>query len=243
MSETAGGGATGIVRHVLFAAGPFQFLVAGDAMNSTRRSFRRWADASSPRPLFDRWQRMKSRRAMGFVIWLAAVAWAVIGWIPTTFLGLVGGTILAWPVWKSAIKHNDHVLWGALCIGLALIGLSSLLILVTGLVLRFRPEPSTSNPLSMETGSTFRTGYRLGLTGWNPLVRVQIVWQRPDAARCDVRYERGAFYEEVTADERAVVSEVVRKFVVRDVFGLARVRFRRRSPLDLKIEPHCGRAR
>ena len=44
----------------------------------------------------------------------------------------------------------------------------------------------------------------------------------------------------MTADGRAFAAEIVRRFVITDNFGLARIRFQRRTLVDVKILPHRG---
>lgn len=210
-------------------------------MNSVGELFRSCASASSRERASNTYERMAADCAGAVVLGIGRFCLAVLGWIPLTLFG-VAGLIAGWFVWQFAAKHGDGVLWGAVVAGVGLIGLSSVIVLVTGLVLRFRPQPAVG-PLSTETGAPLRTGLRLGIAGWNPLLRIEVSWQRPVAGKAEIRYERGEIFEEFWPSERVLVSEVVRQYVVRDVFGLARVRFRRRSPLELKVEPHCGRAR
>lgn len=209
-------------------------------MNSVAQLFFKTAQASPIERAATTYERATAAGAVATLLSVGRLCLAVVGWIPITPLA-AGGLVAGWFLWDFAGQHGDHVLWGAIAIGLGLIGLSSVVVLVMGLILQLRPQ-TAGGPVSAQTGMPLRSGFELGIAGWNPLVRIEISWQRPVAGAAEIRYQRGVFFEEVVPSERALVSQVERQYVVRDVFGLARVRFRRRSPLDLKIQPHCGRA-
>lgn len=163
----------------------------------------------------------------------------VLQWIPITFLGVIGSVALVLLGWL-ALNLHDRVLFGAALAGLGLIVLCTLMVFIQALFLRFRREQKPNEPLECETGVRKRTGYRFGVSSWNPLIRVEISWHLPIAAKAELVAQRASLYEEITARDRALSSEVVRSIRVGDVFGMARIIFRRRMKMDVRIESHCG---
>jgi hypothetical protein len=137
---------------------------------------------------------------------------------------------------------TDRVLLGIELAGLGLMFLSILAVLATAVCLRLRRESPPTAPVRFETDFAFRTGYSLGRAARNPLVRVEIAWQRPLSAHVEMVLEKDGINEVVTARQRGAATQLTRRFVVSDVFGLARVSFRRRMTVDLTIKPQCGRA-
>ncbi len=178
-------------------------------------------------------------RSLHAVSRVVAIVWAVVQWIPLSPLGAIAVIAL---YFGTHFKHTDRVLLGIELAGLGLMVVSILAVLATALCLRLRRECPPSGPLRFETDVAFRTGYRLGLAARNPLVRVEIAWQHPLSAQVEMVSERDSIHEVVTARQRGAAAQLTRRFVVSDVFGLARVRFRRRMAVDVTIKPQCGRA-
>ena len=166
----------------------------------------------------------------------------VAGWVPLTLLGAVAVPVLVFVYWILGLDRNDMVVQALAEGGLAVVAGAALLVVGVGLWLRFRRQGPAA-PLAFEADNPFRTGYCLGRIGWLPLVRIEIAWESPRgvAVRC-LTGGRGAV-EEATASERGLREEVVRRVRVSDVFGLARVTFRRRLAQQVRVAPHCGKVR
>lgn len=173
------------------------------------------------------------RRFLGFV-------WAALGWVPVTPLGLAVGLGLAGLIEWVAVPTQDRVLMALALCGLAVEGVVLAAVVLTALWLRVRPQGKASGSLKAEAGVPFRTGYSPGWATWNPLVRVEIRWRLPAEARAEFVTERVRPVEQVTADGRGQADAVIRRFVVVDVFHLARVRFERSSAGAVTVLPRRG---
>jgi hypothetical protein len=137
--------------------------------------------------------------------------------------------------------RHDSVVQALAKGGLGVVAGAAALVVLVALWLRFRRQGPPA-PLAFEAGSPFRTGYSLGPIGWLPLIRIELAWEQPGAVVRTVAGRKGVV-EEVTAGGRALRGEVVRRVRVSDLFGLARITFRRRLGQEVRVAPNCGRVR
>jgi hypothetical protein len=164
----------------------------------------------------------------------------VLDYVPVTLLGLLTLPLLLGLLFAYGLGRQDHVLLGVSVCGLALVGLALLAVGLTSLCLWASAGRREQPPLELEAGVPVRTGSRVRLAGWLPLVKVEWTWEEPAGAAVRVVPEGASLAEEVTAEQRGVHAAVVRRFTVSDVFGLARWSFRRRSRQPVKIAPSRG---
>ncbi|HVS34681.1 MAG TPA: DUF58 domain-containing protein [Gemmataceae bacterium] len=167
---------------------------------------------------------------------------AVAGWVPLTLLGLFTAPLLYFLVYPFAQDRNDCILTVLALGGLGVQAGAALLVVLVALWLRFRRQ-SPPTPLTLEADKAFRTGYSLGRIGWLPLVRIELTWERPADAVIRTLAGGKGLVEEATAGGRALRSEVVRRIRVSDLFGLARITFRRRLAQEVRITPSRGQVR
>ncbi|MBI1917080.1 MAG: hypothetical protein HYS12_20430 [Planctomycetes bacterium] len=161
--------------------------------------------------------------------------------MPLTPLGLLTVVLLVWMMRTFGIARKDMVLLAVALGGLALVGGSVLFVAATGLWLRFARGPRGQEWLSLEAGSPCRTGYLLGRITWNPLVNVGLTWETPPGLSVRLVATWEGLAEEITPSERALCGDVVRRFTLTDILGLARLSFRRREAREVEIRPACGR--
>jgi hypothetical protein len=76
---------------------------------------------------------------------------------------------------------------------------------------------------------------------WFPVVNVRWEWIEPPGFRLELLPDDGALLERVEATERAHAERVVRRFVVEDAFGLARIVFDRTEARTVRALPWTGR--
>jgi hypothetical protein len=165
---------------------------------------------------------------------------AVAGSSPLTLLGLAVLPLTVWLLLVYGLGRQDKVLLAVSVCGLAVLGLSMLGVLLTALCLWLRKDAGEPAPLEFEADVPMRTGFTLRHLAWLPLVKVEWTWERPQAVRVQALAARGGLVEEVTAGERGVCDEVVRRFTVTDVFGLTRWSLRRRTAQHIKVSPAVG---
>lgn len=168
--------------------------------------------------------------------------WARVGadWVPVTPLGLLALPLLIWLLIGHGIGSQDRILFALTIGGLALVGVSLLAVLLTCLCLGLRRHDPAGPALELEAGVPVRTGYWVRFPGWLPFVKVEWTWDEPGGVRVRAVSSGCRLVEEVTADERAAREQIVRRFVVTDVFGLARWAFRRRAKQPVKVAPSPG---
>jgi hypothetical protein len=202
-------------------------LVKKQTMKASRRIARREV-ATAARP---RWWRR-----------LMQGAWAVLGWVPVTPLGLGTAVALAALIKWVAVPRQDQVLWTLAIGGLVYQAAAILAVLVTGLWLRLRPQGTSTGPMTAEAGAPFQTGYSPGLATWNPLTRVEITWVAAKDAVVQLVSRRFKTVEEVTARGRMTAGRVERRFIVGDIAHLARVRFVWGRDESITVRPSRGAA-
>lgn len=162
---------------------------------------------------------------------------------PLTIKGalLLGGSALA--AWRYGLVHIDLLLLVVGVVGVAVGALALLLVGPTALILFLTlRKPAEGTPVSLTTGMPMRTGFTLRNLWFVPLVTVEWTWETPDAeVRTDV--EKGRRREWIAPRKRALVDHVVRRFTVRDAWGLAHVSFAIAEPRSVRVVPSVGALR
>src|SRR5262249_16296104 len=146
----------------------------------------------------------------------------LLDYVPVTLLGLLTLPLLLGLLFAYGLGRQDHVLLGVSVCGLALLGLALLAVGLTSLCLSASAARGHHPLLEWEAGVPVRTGYRVRLVGWLPLVKVEWAWEEPVGAAVRIVPDGAGLAEEVTAERRGVHAAVVRRFTVGDVLGLAR---------------------
>lgn len=164
--------------------------------------------------------------------------------VPVTPRALfVGGG--AWLALEKLAYGEMDLVW--LMVGyaaLALLAASTLLTLLATLGLKVALVRRRREPLAdrvFETARPRETGYSLSTLFFVPFVRIDWRWEQP--AGVEVTMERAGLrlHERATFRDRGHFSGVLRRVVVEDVFGLARLALRDRDPVEGKVLPHVGR--
>ncbi len=162
---------------------------------------------------------------------------------PVTFKGalLMGGSALALTTY--GIKQIDLLLLVVGGVGLAIGALALLVVGPAALVLFLtNRRPAEGAPLTLTTGFPVKTGFTMRSLWFVPLVTVEWTWETPDAeVRTDT--EKGRRREWIAPRRRALVDHVVRRFTVRDAWGLAHVSFVRSEPRSVRVVPSVGALR
>lgn len=173
--------------------------------------------------------------------WLRPV-WSVF---PLTKTGLTFVLLFGLAVWFQGVLHLDLVL---LVTGLAGLLVITALLLCTllgaALLARSSRRARTPGVLDLETGTPQLTGYSAQYPRWLPFTVTD--WQWVDdgggetAASINLRRERGMLVEMAAPARRCVVERVVRRFTVRDLFGLVEISWRVPEKVSLRVLPGRG---
>ncbi|MBW3593891.1 MAG: DUF58 domain-containing protein, partial [Actinobacteria bacterium] len=135
-----------------------------------------------------------------------------------------------------ANNHADYLLFPAAIVALALLALCAICTVLGAVALGYTLRRATDEtPEQIETTHIIRTGYRFARLSWWPLVDVRMRWETPPGV--DVHLDpAGRYFEEtVTALDRGRHANVIRRFVVEDIFGLTAIAFRKTAERALRI--------
>ncbi|MEZ4301859.1 MAG: DUF58 domain-containing protein [Polyangiaceae bacterium] len=182
----------------------------------------------------------KLRRTIG---WVVRAGRKVRDTFPMTAKGvlLLVGSALA--LLRYGLVHIDLLLLVVGGVGLGVAVLALLLVGPTALALALSMrKPPEGDAVILTTGIPTRTGFSIRNLWFVPLVTVEWSWTAPDAeVRTDK--EAGRVREWIRPRRRALVTQVTRRFVVRDAWGLAEVTFHRTEPRSVRIVPAVGNLR
>ncbi|MEM9192208.1 MAG: DUF58 domain-containing protein [Myxococcota bacterium] len=147
------------------------------------------------------------------------------------------------PLWLEVYGYGkgDLVITVVGYAGLALTGLMLLLVLSAATIVRFRrADAPMAERLRMDTGRPTVTGYSVRRLWFLPLLQLRFDCEEPARIRALPTPRRGRWEERWLGLRRGRVERVVRRVVIQDVLGLARVAIRRRQEVQVEILPHVG---
>ena len=154
---------------------------------------------------------------------------------------LIAGSALA--LARYGLEQIDLLLLVVGGVGLAVGALALAVVAPAALVVFFaHRKPEEGEPLVLTTGVPGRSGFARRSVWFVPLLAVEHTWEAPDAEVRTAR-EGGRLVEWVRPRRRALVTEVVRRFTVRDAWGLAHVSFTRKEPRNVRVVPAIGALR
>lgn len=160
-------------------------------------------------------------------------------WTPLG-LALAAGAYVALRGFAYAQLDLVWLVTGYAALGLCVLSPLFVLPCALWLRLRLRATPGDHAALRLETGQAARTGFALPALLWVPLLQVRWHWLAPAQAQVERERERGSYLERVQLSERGQHERVVRRVIVEDPFGLARVAFRFAQPRPVRVMPRIG---
>ena len=158
---------------------------------------------------------------------------------PLTWLGtgLAVTAALATAGW--GVRRQDMVF---LVVGYGVLALEALaiaMVLLTAIGLRLAvriPEAASERLLA---GVETATQFSLPALGFLPLVSLRWEWLEPAAVSVEAKLERGRLVEHVVFRERGAHPRAVRRIIVEDVLGFARIAFRLVESNERMVLPGC----
>ncbi|HEY0879963.1 MAG TPA: DUF58 domain-containing protein [Archangium sp.] len=137
-----------------------------------------------------------------------------------------------------APREADFVLYPAGLVAVLLVVACTLVTVAGTLWLRrqVRGLPVTV-PSQLETTRATGTGFRIPALRRFLVLEVSVAWVEPSGCEVTLETVDGLLSEVVTPQERGRTSQLVRRFTVDDVFGLTRLSFDVRWPVNLAIVP------
>jgi hypothetical protein len=133
---------------------------------------------------------------------------------------------------------------GTICFGALGVCLLDILAVVSVAIwFRFRPgEPPQEEPLTIEAGTTTRTGLGFGRLSLIPLLHFRVEWREPRNVHATLVGTRAGYQEQIVPRQRGLADRIVRRYIIGDWLGLSRVRFDRRTERPARVLPWCGNA-
>lgn len=134
----------------------------------------------------------------------------------------------------------DYVIQLAALMGTALVATSTLVVLVGTLILARAWRRAERNPIVFEARRGFGYGAWLKIPRGLPLVEFHWTWVTPPETSVTRMREGATWVEEVERPGRGLAETVLRRFVVEDGFGLARIVFHRKVAQTVQVLPWLG---
>ncbi|MBI2688798.1 MAG: DUF58 domain-containing protein [Acidobacteria bacterium] len=195
-----------------------------------------------------------ARRTTGKVFAPAARLWrrylrlpalAIIGGFPFTRTGLAFLLLFASALWFYGVLVRDLVLLVAGLGGAVVLFVLLLCTMLMAVVAGIRTgNASTPGELDLDTGIPQPTGYRLRRPRWIPFAVLDWQWVNDGggetAARVELEQQGTDLVEMASPGRRCIVKRVVRRFAVRDLFGLTEISWRRTEEVMLRVLPYRG---
>ncbi len=168
----------------------------------------------------------------------AVRVWRARYLVPLTPLGAVVAALGYWLVARVGREKYDLVLFAAGLLALLVVALALAGVLLLGLLVWLRLRQAPAADLELETGLTAGTGLRLPCLARWPLLQLRVLWEEPGEVEVSLLRRGGGGCEELIRPlERGEVSRVVRRLVVSDLFGFARLGPARASAAHLRVIP------
>lgn len=144
-------------------------------------------------------------------------------------------------LWLLGIGSLDLVVFVAALAGLTLVTLGVLAVTITSLVLWRRFRPDSTRSLTLEADSPIRTSFSAPALSFLPIIRLSWDWIDPAGVEVRQRIVGARLLEEVVARRRGVAGDITRRVIIGDVFGLACIRWKIKTPTGVTIFPNVGR--
>ena len=145
-------------------------------------------------------------------------------WFPLTHLGVVVLGLATAAYWGFGLPRVDYVVQLVAALAMALV-LTALIAVLVGSILVFRETGARPHEaITFEARRGFAEMFSLPTWWALPLFDVSWTWLRPPGFRVELVARDGRRFERVETERRGRVDTIVRRMVVEDAFGLARVR-------------------
>lgn len=168
----------------------------------------------------------------------------LVGLYPFTALGLIVLGAAMFALRSLAFERMDLVYLVVGYAGLGLPALSLLSVLIASVPVSFalRRQRSTFAE-SIDTKTSYFTGFTLTTAWYAPLVSVSWEWASPSPVSLERPSTFRVAREKVAFEQRGIVERVERRIVLGDVFGLVRISFVVHEPVSVDVLPHLGALR
>lgn len=185
------------------------------------------------------WQQPRVRHLRSFVARAAEL-------FPLTLRGVGVLGCMAFALWFYGLEALDGVWFvaGIALVGLCAVALASVLLAALRMRLSLsRSEHASFELVRTETLRITKTAFSIPRLRFWLFVDVHIDWLTPAGAEVFDVPAAGSLGEEVRLADHGELRRVVRRVVIRDVFGLAALALRKAEDLEIDVLPHAGALR
>ncbi|MEL7372340.1 MAG: DUF58 domain-containing protein [Myxococcota bacterium] len=161
-------------------------------------------------------------------------------WFPLTNLGVVISALSAAAYWGFGVPRSDYVVQVVAALAMALVLTAVIAVVIGALLVRSATARTSSTPIVFEARRGFAEAFSLPVWWGLPLFDVTWTWLEPEGFRLSVVKSNGRRFERVETERRGHVQRIVRRLVVEDGFGLARLALHRTEDRPLTVVPWAG---
>lgn len=145
-------------------------------------------------------------------------------------------------------QRMDLVVFALTVCALSIVLISSIMVTVTGLIIRKRLRPlvgTTQAPMQAEASYPNDTRFTIPGHSWLPMMTLEWRVVAPDAMDTRVRFNtiEDLLEETIVPRQRCLGGQITRLFTVRDVMGLCRFSWRMSQAAQIMILPKVGQLR
>lgn len=171
---------------------------------------------------------------------------------PITNLGVGVALMAGLAYWGFGVPRADYVVQIVAFLAMALVG-AALMVVLFGAWLTHRAvkhyvigdaggesAAAREGPISFEAHRGWGTGLKIPRRAGFPLLEVAWRWESPEGFEVENAVVDGEIWENVETHRRALEARIVRRFVVEDSFGLARIVLRRSEDRTVRVLPFTG---
>ncbi len=144
--------------------------------------------------------------------------------------------------WGFGVPRSDYVVQMVAVLAMALVG-GAVLVVLLGAYLTHRGLNALSSersPVLFEARRGFATVLRIPARGWLPFLEVTWTWEQPEDFDVEIVKVEGEILENIESHARAKARRILRRFLIEDSFGLARVVMRKAENRSVRVLPWTG---
>lgn len=159
-------------------------------------------------------------------------------WLPLSARGFLVAVLGWWLAFRFALDSYDYVLYAAGMVSLLVLALSlaSVFVGAAWIAWHLRHLPPVAE-LYLEAEAMVLTGLPVPRLFFWPLLELRLHWEYPESVEVTVKRRGLRWLEGITPQARGEARQVVRWFMVRDIFGLARLGVRKARPELVRVAP------
>ncbi len=160
--------------------------------------------------------------------------------VPLSNLGLTVLVLASLAYFGFGVPRVDYVVQLASVLALALVAAALFSVLLGSFLVARSLNRSAAQPIRFEAHRGFGEGLVIPSHRWLPMLETSWTWERPQGVKTVLLREHGEVREQIETERRGLSDHILRRFVVEDAFGLARIILRREELRPVEVLPWSG---